>query len=85
MAIKSLIGLNLKLHKMMHPFDHFVHGGLVILIVWLVKLALSFFFAIAWHVNVTLLFICFVITTVTSVFAEAKILKNRTKSKLGKA
>lgn len=85
MAIKSLIGFNQKLHKMMHPFDHFVHGGLVILIVWIVKLALSFFFAIAWHINATFLFIGFVITTVTSVFAEARLLKNRNKTKLRKA
>ena len=81
MALKSLIEMHLKMHKFMHPFDHFAHGSFLILVVLIAKFIMGCFFAFLWHISAAILFIAFVITTITRYFAEAIFLKKKKESK----
>ncbi len=75
MAIKSLVELHLKMHKLMHPFDHIAHGALVFAIFFMIKTIIGLFIITTVHISATILFLGFVITTTISVFAERKFLK----------
>lgn len=76
----SLMKLHLELHKLMHPFEHVAHGGLIMLLLIIIKYSIEFFFLISLQiVNMTFLIAGFAAAIICSLFIERKYLKKLRK------
>lgn len=75
MDSKFLWKTHLKLHKLAHPFEHIAHGGLIILLLFIIKSLLGIFFMLVFHLSAFILILSFALSTAGSVYAEKNYLK----------
>ena len=75
MILMCLGKLHRKIHNLAHPFEHVAHGGLIILIVLIVKLIAELVFFIKLQLNSYVIVLGFIGTIAASLFLERKYLK----------
>jgi len=75
MITKHIWRFHLSLHNAAHPFEHIAHGGIIVLLLFVIKIVMSMFFLITFHISMAILVASFVLTTIGSLFAERKYLK----------